>query len=84
MQRHWVVTRGRRLLVLGRPCNPIVTEKDSMLPVAVSALPEPGSVSLETTKKIVQAVTRELGSALEGMTMIPTRVDIMDTKGTKR
>ena len=47
-----------------------------MLPVAVRATPKQESVSLETTRKIVQQLTRELGLALEGTVMTPTRVEI--------
>ena len=48
-----------------------------MLPVAVRANPKQESVSLETTRKIVQQLTRESGLALEGRVMTPTLVETM-------
>ena len=50
-----------------------------MLPVAVRASPKQESVSLETTRKTVQHLTRELALVLEDPGMTPTRVEIMDT-----
>ena len=51
--RHWVITHGRRWLVLGRPCNPTATKKGSILPVAIREVKKQESVSLETTRGIV-------------------------------
>ena len=63
-----------------------------MLPVAERPTPKQESVSLETTRKIVPQLTRELALVLEGTVMTPTRVEtkvirrvrIMETKISRR
>ena len=82
--RHWVVTRGRRWLVLGRPYSPTATKKGSTLPVALRTTPKQESVSLETTRGIVHQLTPESALVLEGVVMTPTRVEIMDTTMEKQ
>ena len=87
--RHWVVTRGRRWLVLRPLYNLTVTKKDSML--VVGTIPqEPGLVSLETTRKSANHVTHGLELALRrGLTATPRVVTkptaevIMETKTSK-
>ena len=87
--RHWVVTRGRRWLVLRPLYNLTVTKKDSML--VVGTVPqEPGLVSLETTRKSANHVTHGLDMALQpGLTATPrvetkpTAEVIMETKTSK-
>ena len=46
-----------------------------MLSAAIRATPKQESVSLETRKNYAQTLTQELGLVLEGITMIPTRVE---------
>jgi len=71
---HWAVTRGRSSLGLAPLYNPTVTRKDSTFYAPIATTPKRELVSLETSKMIATAVTPELGLALEGTVMTPTRV----------
>ena len=55
-----------------------------MLPVALRALPGQESVSLQTSRKIVERVIPESALVLVDTVMIPTRVEIMDTTAKQR
>ena len=72
---HWVVTRGRRWLVLGPLCSLTVTRKGSMLLVTRRIILKQESVSLVTNKQIAEALTPESGLVQEGTMTTPTRVE---------
>ena len=73
-QPHWVVTRGRRWLVLRPPYRLNATWKGLMLWVLLFWIPKPDLAFLVTNKMTAGLVIPESGSVLEGNMMTPTRV----------
>ena len=73
-QPHWVVTRGRRWLVLRPPYRLNATWKGLMLWVLLFHIPKPDLAFLVTNKITASLVTPESGSVLEGNVITPTRV----------